>query len=85
MKRTSRAGFCLLLIMITGCVCPCGDQPRFAQLGRSFKNLTNDGAWCWFADPRVVYYEADHTRTYIGCVNKQGDINISYYDHETKK
>ncbi len=29
--------------------------------------VTNEGAWCWFADPRAIHYE-----------NSQGTINASY-------
>lgn len=47
--------------------------------------LTEDGAWCWFADPRAIYYEGKYERTYIGWVNKSGDIQISRYDHRTKE
>lgn len=53
--------------------------------GESYKTITDDGAWCWFADPRAVYYEGKYKRTYIGWVNKAGDIIIAYYDHNTKK
>ncbi len=53
--------------------------------GNSYNTLTNDGAWCWFADPRAVYYEGKYRRTYIGWVNKSGDIIIAHYDHTTKK
>lgn len=39
-----------------------------------------DGAWCWFSDPRAVYYN-DHT--YIAYVKSNGDIAIRSYDHAT--
>ncbi len=85
MQRIIRAGFFLLVIVVAGCVRPWGVNTRPAQPGQAFNNLADDGAWCWFADPRAVYYQADHKRIYIGYVNKQGDVNISCYDHETKK
>lgn len=25
------------------------------------KFITPDGAWCWFADPRAVYYEGKYS------------------------
>ncbi len=55
-------------------------QPRDAEMYRSF---TPDGAWCWFSDPRAVYYEGEHKRTYAGWVNSYGDVVIGYFDHET--
>ena len=51
----------------------------------SYINITTDGAWCWIADPRAVYYEGRYKRTYVGWVNKKGDIKIGYYDNVTKK
>lgn len=53
--------------------------------GSSYNTLTDDGAWCWFSDPRAVYYEGKYKRTYVGWVNKAGDIVIAQYDNKTKK
>ena len=53
--------------------------------GRSFKNLTDDGAWFWFPDPKAIYYEGKHKRTYFGWVNKAGNVRVGCYDHETKE
>lgn len=49
----------------------------------AYKSLTFDGAWCWFADPRAVYFEGKHKRTYSGWVDSNGDVLVGYYDHET--
>lgn len=46
------------------------------------KTFTEDGAWCWFSDPRAVYYEGQHQRTYAAWVDSTGNIMIGYYDHE---
>src|SRR5918992_354663 len=40
-----------------------------------------EGAWSWFGDPRAVTYTGDHTRTYVGWVDHEGDIKVSSYDH----
>ena len=53
--------------------------------GEDFSSFTEDGAWCWFSDPRAVYYEGKYTRSYVGSVNSKGDITIGYYDHTTNK
>jgi len=50
-----------------------------------YKNINDDGAWCWFSDPRAVYHKGKYSRTYIGYVNSHGDIIISSYDHDTTK
>ena len=47
--------------------------------------LTKDGAWCWFADPRAVYYKGEKEQTYFGWVNSQGDIMVASYNHETNE
>lgn len=49
------------------------------------QSLTFDGAWCWFSDPRSVYYEGDHRRTYAGWIDSYGDVHVGYYDHGTKQ
>lgn len=51
----------------------------------TYRSFTFDGAWCWFSDPRAVYYEGKHKRTYAGWVDSYGDIIVGYYDHDTEK
>ncbi len=51
--------------------------------GNTIQIFSEDGAWCWFSDPRAVYHKGDHERTYAGYVTSTGDITISYYDHQT--
>ncbi|TRX61687.1 hypothetical protein FNH22_02600 [Fulvivirga sp. M361] len=55
------------------------------QHSESFKSLTFNGSWCWFTDPRAVYYEGEHKRTYAGWIDNYGNITIGSYDHETKQ
>ena len=49
----------------------------------TYTSFTFDGAWCWFSDPRAVYFEGKHKRTYAGWIDRYGDVHIGYYDHET--
>ncbi len=56
-----------------------------AQRAEDYETLSEDGAWCWFSDPRSVYYEGIHTRTYTAFSSSEGDIIVSYQDHNTKK
>lgn len=44
--------------------------------------FTNDGAWCWFSDPRAVYYEGQFRRTYAGWVDSRGNLTVGFYDHD---
>ncbi|UCG34897.1 MAG: BNR-4 repeat-containing protein [Candidatus Omnitrophota bacterium] len=52
---------------------------------KSHQTLTSDGAWCWIADPRAVYYEGEHKKVYVGWVNKSGSIQVASYNRGTKK
>jgi hypothetical protein len=45
--------------------------------------LTLDGAWCWFADPRAVYYEGEKEQTYFSWITTVGDIMVASYNHKT--
>lgn len=56
-----------------------------APSSEEYQSMTFNGAWCWFSDPRAVYYEGNYKRTYSGWVDNFGDIHIGYYDHETKQ
>jgi hypothetical protein len=51
----------------------------------SFLAISSNGAWCWFSDPRAVYYKNLHDRTYTGWIDSYGNIFISSYDHGTGK
>ena len=45
--------------------------------------VADEGAWCWFADPRATHYEnADSTinATYIGYIDVHGNVKATQYD-----
>jgi hypothetical protein len=43
--------------------------------------FTDDGAWCWFQDPRAVYLKAQHERTYASWMQAGGKLLVGYLDH----
>ena len=45
------------------------------------KIFTEDGAWCWFQDPRAIYVKGKHERTYAQWMTKSGQLVIGAYDH----
>lgn len=45
--------------------------------------FAGDAAWCWFQDPRAVYHDGEHRRTYAGYVTAAGDVAVASYDHDT--
>jgi hypothetical protein len=54
--------------------------PAAQAIGGSF---APDAAWCWFQDPRAVYHDGAHRRTYAGYVTAAGDVAVASYDHDT--
>ena len=45
--------------------------------------LSEDGAWCWFQDPRAVYVAGRRQRTYAGWVTRGGELQLGAFDHGT--
>ena len=48
----------------------------------SYRSFTQDGAWCWFSDPRAIHYNG---KTYSGWVDSVGNIVLGTYDHADGK
>ena len=45
--------------------------------------VADEGAWCWFADPRAVHYEnvlGTINATYIGYIDVHGNVKATQYD-----
>lgn len=38
--------------------------------------LVENGAWCWFSDPRAVYHKGEKEQMYFGTINDRGDVLI---------
>ena len=50
--------------------------------------VADEGAWCWFADPRAVHYEnASGTinATYMGYIDVHGNVKATQYDWIKKR
>lgn len=50
--------------------------------------ITPEGAWCWFADPRALYYEnasGSIKNTYIGYIDIHGNIKATQHNALTGK
>lgn len=48
--------------------------------------ITEEGAWCWFADPRAVSYKnksGDINSTYIAYIDVHGNIKATQINHKT--
>lgn len=76
-----------LLIFISFIFLSCGPESKNTGIpkGEDYKSLTENGSWCWFSDPRALYYKGEHSRTYAGWVDSLGSIVVGFYDHDTKQ
>lgn len=50
----------------------------------STDQFSPDGAWCWFQDPRAIHYQGTKNQTYMGWVDRQGNVRINSYNHSNK-
>jgi len=48
--------------------------------GQSAGTLTEDGAWCWFSDPRAIYSSKKNSQVITGWVTSSGDIMAASLD-----
>jgi len=51
------------------------------SLNPIINTLTEDGAWCWFSDPRAIYY--DESLIITGWVKKDGSVEVASLDLES--
>ncbi len=42
-----------------------------------YVRIAEDGAWCWFGDPRAVYHDG---QVFTGWVSRDGSIRVASYD-----
>lgn len=50
--------------------------------------VAQEGAWCWFADPRALHYGTPDGRTdmtYVGYIDIHGNIKAMQYDFTQNK
>ena len=65
-------------------VCIGQSNDKSIPTGEAYQSFTGNGAWCWFSDPRAIYFKGLHSRTYAGWVDSAGSIVIGFYDHNLK-
>lgn len=81
MTNVNVPGVLLFVALIVGA---CSSvSHKSSHEGEAYRYFTEDGAWCWFSDPRAVYYEGTHKRTYSGWVDSTGNIVVAQYDHDS--
>lgn len=53
-----------------------------AQSGEKYRRFADDGAWCWFSDPRAVSVEGTRGATLAGWVSSEGDIVVGAFESD---
>ena len=63
--------------------------PWTATAQESTNNVVaEEGAWCWFADPRALHYENEAgtiNATYLGYIDIHGNVKATQYDWVKKR
>jgi hypothetical protein len=59
-------------------------QLQHELVGPQHKIIDLDGAWTFYGSPNAVYYSGTYQKTYVGWVNKSGDVKIASYNHSTE-
>ncbi len=74
----------LLKAVVAAWLTLCGWCSAYAQDAQSLGGVVADeGAWCWFADPRAMHYEnaaGTINATYIGYIDVHGNVKATQYD-----
>jgi rhamnogalacturonyl hydrolase YesR len=74
-------------LLLFALLVPFATLSLLAQGPRSeeYLQLTHDGAWCWFSDPRAVYHRGTEQCFYAGWTSGKGDIMVGSYNYSTGK
>ncbi len=70
-----------LIFFFAMAVCAIGSL--YAQEQFKSNIVADEGAWCWFADPRALHYENESktiNATYIGYIDVHGNVKATQYD-----
>lgn len=80
----------IFLIILTISIYSCNRKNKQSQIQSpatsfesSIKTFTEDGAWCWFSNPRAIYYSENEIIT--GWVKKDGSVEVASLNIETNK
>lgn len=84
MKGSHIIFFSYIFILLTFSAGKRISVPESPQPGESYLSFTEDGAWCWFSDPRAIYYNGKYRRTYAGWIDHVGNVTVGFYDHDRK-
>jgi hypothetical protein len=80
----SRSAMCLCISVVVLCFFSTSYAQAIPKPGEQFAPLGHDAMWTWYGEPKAVYYEGLHKRTYAVWTMRSGTKQIGYYDHDTK-
>lgn len=80
--QSTRLLMTLILLIIVLINLPLQGQERILTT-RHYQTISEDGAWCWFSDPRSIYVEGKYKQIITGYVTKDGSIIASSLNIET--
>jgi hypothetical protein len=84
MKCEKTVSLFLFAIALAFCVSNSRAQ-AIPKPGEQFAAMSNDAMWTWYGEPKAVYFEGTHRRTYMAWNKSTGDKQVGYYDHDTKE
>lgn len=70
---------CLYFLAVLGCR-SASTAETDSEVQAKPETLTEDGVWCWFSDPRAIYYRGEKEKIYWGYINSKGDVCIGARD-----
>jgi hypothetical protein len=71
----------LILIILAFISCDKNQKLKSNPSANSIQTLTDDGAWCWFSNPRAIYSSENEVVT--GWVKKDGSVEVATVNLET--
>lgn len=78
--RTRAIIILLPILCLFACTNTNSDKDLNSEIKFNSKLLTEDGAWCWFSDPRAIYHHGEKQKFYFGFINSQGDVCVGSQD-----
>lgn len=76
----------IIFFLIIGSLFSCQPNALEPKPGNEYPTFTEDGAWCWFSDPRALFLHSEEGPKVIsGWVTSQGDIQVGQLDLKTNQ
>jgi hypothetical protein len=77
--------FLILNLLLLACSTVTEEKTIDDSQAMKGKLLIQDGAWCWFSDPRAVYHRGAKEQVYFGYISSSGDVCIGSKDLESEQ